>query len=360
MGAGPYWDLTWNVVVGCDPVSTGCDYCFAPPAAWIRKSNPHPAVEAAFRGVARKYEGHRAEWTGRVNELPDRLADPFARRKPRTFYTTLLGDLFHAKVSDFFLAQVFAVIAVTRRHTYLNTTKRHGRMRSLLNDPAFYGMVADAAIEYAGVPGATPWDGAWPLPNLRLAVSVENQATALLRIPALLDTPAAVRWISAEPLLGPIKLWDPEPCDHHRRTCIEAGCWRALDLVVTGGESDSPRAVHPDWVRSLRDQCVQAGVPFWFKQWGGHRPVRVVDAPHLAGGRAIEMPGGGLVAAMIREPGPTGTMRTAVSRPLVPGDRTKRGVMLDRDTFAVKMSTKDAGRELDGRTWDQLPEVPHA
>lgn len=364
---GQYWDHVLNLAVGCDPASSGCDYCFAPPTAWIRKSNPNEAVAAAYDGVARRRNGV-TEWTGKVNELPARLGIPLRRRKPTTYYLTLNGDMFHQGVSDGFLVKTFAMIAATPWHTYLNTTKRHGRMRALLNDTGFRDAVALAVLD---LPQPRPGAMEWPLPNLCLAVSVENQATANLRIPALIETPAAVRWISAEPLLSLIDLTRiPRPNNSQPHLVWDVlgkrygvpGLWKApmsrgLDWVVTGGESGSPRAVHPDHVRALRDQCVHAGVPFWFKQWGEHRPVRVVDAPHLAGGRAIEHPRGGLVAAQIREPGPTGTMRTATWRDLVPGDRTRAGVMLDADTFAVRMGAKAAGRELDGREWNERPKV---
>jgi protein gp37 len=360
---GAYWDEVLNLAVGCDPVSAGCDYCFAPPAAWIRKSNPNEKVADAYAGITKRtHEG--TQWTGRVNELPDRLAIPLRRRKPTTYYLTLMGDMFHKGVSDDHLARTFAMMAVTPRHTYLCTTKRHGRMRSLLNDPGFQNQVTLYAAGEMTTRGAQPWGGVWPLPNLRLAVSVENQATADLRIPALLDTPAAVRWISAEPLLGPIDLSQWLGGQAYPSTAGPYGgvggqmitfAPPMLDWVVTGGESNSPRAVHPDHVRSLRDQCIAAGIPFWFKQWGHYRPVRVVDAPDLAGGRAIEHPRGGLLAAQIHERGKSGTMRNGTWRALQPGDRTRGGVMLDENTFAAKMGAKAAGRELDGRTWDEMP-----
>lgn len=367
---GQYWDHVLNLAVGCDPASSGCDYCFAPPTAWIRKSNPNAAVAAAYDGVARRRNGV-TEWTGKVNELPARLDIPLRRLKPTTYYLTLNGDMFHPGVSDEFLVKTFAMIAVTRRHTYLNTTKRHARMRALLTDTGFRDAVAVAVLD---MPQARPGAMEWPLPNLRLAVSVENQATAELRIPALMETPAAVRWVSAEPLLDmidftrirrPNKSQPDLVWDVLGRRYGVPGRWQAplsvgLDWVVTGGESNSPRAVHPDHMRALRDQCVAAGVPFWLKQWGEYRPVRVFDAPGMTGGRAIEHPHGGTSAVYVREPGPSGTYRNAIIRPMKPGDRVKGGVMLDLDTFAVKMGAKAAGRELDGRTWDQRPEVHSA
>jgi len=368
---GRYWDQVLNLAVGCDPASSGCDYCFAPPTAWIRKSNPNEAVAAAYEGVARRRNG-KTEWTGRVNMLPARLDIPRRRRKPTTYYLTLNGDMFHHGVTDDFLVQTFAMVAVTPQHTYLNTTKRHGRMKALLNDTGFRDAVALAVLD---MPQPRPGAMEWPLPNLRLAVSVENQATANLRIPALLETPAAVRWISAEPLLSMIDLtriarpsrqqphlvWDVVGKRYGVPDRWQAPMSHGLDWVVTGGESNSPRAVHPDWVRVLRDQCVAAGVPFWFKQWGEYRPVPVFDAPGMVGGRAIDHPRGGRSAVFVRERGPSGTFRNETTRPMVPGDRVKGGVMLGLNTFAVRMGAKAAGRELDGREWNELPRaVAHA
>ncbi len=354
---GSYWDKTWNITVGCDPVSSGCDYCFAVPTGRIRSANPNPAVAAAWAGTVTPV-GTRMKWTGVVNEVRARLDDPYRWRKPTTIYLTLVGDMFHAKVSDEFLVQAFARIATTGRHTYLCTTKRHARMRSLLNNPDFRDRVVHAASQLVGVRGAQPWDGRWPLTNLHLAVSIEDQWSAGLRIPSLLDTPAAVRWVSAEPLLKRTSLcWCSRSGQHPflgAEDCPLHGTV-TLDWVVTGGESGSPRAVHPDHVRLLRDQCVDAHVPFWFKQWGDFLPLPVVDRPGMSGGRAVQRCG--WHAAIIREPGPSGTMRNATTRPMRAGDRTKGGIMLDEDTFAVKVGAKAAGRELDGRTWDELPSV---
>lgn len=365
---GSYWDKTWNVVVGCDPVSDGCEYCFAVPTSNIRQANPHPAIKAVFEGTVAYHDGQLG-WTGKVNEIEARLDDPYAWRKDQWIYITLLGDMFHAGVSFDFAAKTFARVATTGRHTYLCTTKRHGRMRALLNDDAFRDRVATYAAELTGRRGAEPWSGQWPLPNLYLAVSVEDQATANLRIPALLETPAAVRWISAEPLLRAIDLtriarpskkqpdlvWDVLG----KRYGVP-GLWQApmsvgLDWVVTGGESNSPRPVHPDHVRQIRDQCVAAGVPMWFKQWGEFKPEHVFDHPGFVGDRMFNHPRGGTASPIIREPGPGGTMRGSTTRLMEPGERTKGVVMLDRDTIAVKVGAKAAGRELDGRTWDQLP-----
>jgi Protein of unknown function (DUF5131) len=200
-------------------------------------------------------------------------------------------------------------------------------------------------------------------------ITVQIKTAAELRIPALLESQAAVRWVSVEPLLDLVDLTrirggtrqQPDlVSDVLGRRVGVAGRWTmrlaaGLEWVVTGGESGSPRAVHPDHVLALRDQCVAAGVPFWFKQWGEFRPARIVDRPGMVGDRGFAHPQGGWSAPVIREPGPSGTMRTAVTRLLEPGERTVGTVLLDRDTIAVKMGAKAAGRELDGRTWDELP-----
>lgn len=359
---GDYWDKTWNVVVGCDRVSAGCDLCFAIKSGRIRSANPNPAVAAAWDGTVTP-AGRKMDWTGRVNEVDKRLDNPYGWRNPVRIYTTLVGDLFHAKVSLRFLVDTLARIATTGRHTYLNTTKRHGIMRSRMNDPELPQLVADRVIQLAGQRGVQQWDGVWPLTNLHLAVSVEDQSTARLRIPALLETPAAVRWISAEPLLRKVVLCTcretpgqhpflgAESCPLHGRV--------TLDWVVTGGESGSHRPSHTDWFRSLRDECVDAGTPFWFKQHGDYLNAEVFDAPGMAFGRAYRHPRGGLASPGINFPGPSGTMRNGTSRELRPGERTKGTVLLDENTIAVKVGAKAAGRDLDGRTWDQLPAVCH-
>jgi len=287
-------DATWNPVVGCTKVSAGCDNCYAIRTARRMTANPNPKVSAAYAGTE---DG--GEWTGRVNLLHSRLNQPLKWRNPRRIFVNAQSDLFHKDVPDDFIARVFAVMALAPQHTFQVLTKRHGRMRSLLRSSDFRSAVEDAikGMVSAHQPKHV-WYAAWPLPNVLVGVSVEDQATADLRIPALLDTPAAVRWISCEPLLGPVDLsdfvdrWhegDGDACDwgrcdraavavrrdftHEdpRYVCMLPVCerHRGLDWVVVGGESGpGARPMHPEWVRSLRNQCASTGVAFHFKQAG--------------------------------------------------------------------------------------------
>lgn len=288
-------DATWNVVIGCDKVSPGCDHCYAIRTAHRFQEHPNPAVVAAYAGTEQG-----GDWTGRVNLVESRLDLPLRWKRPRRIFVNAQSDLFHDQVPDEFIARVWAVMALAPQHTFQVLTKRHGRMRSLLSSEEFR-LAVQRRIPHAG---ASPYVAAywktWPLPNVWLGVSVEDQKRADLRIPALLDTPAAVRWISAEPLLGPVDIMNG----------LGDSWLTEIDWIVAGGESGpGARPMHPDWARSLRDQCEVAGVPFLFKQWGSHRPSAV----------------GSIV-------------RGGVRFPMVPASKTA------------------AGRELDGRTWDQYPQ----
>lgn len=278
-------DATWNPVTGCTKVSPGCDNCYAETFA------------ERWRGTT----GHYFEHGFDVIQRPGKLALPLTWRRPRRVFVNSMSDLFHDAVPDSFIAEVFAVMAKTPRHTYQLLTKRHGRMRALLNRASFRDNLAAVAP-------------LWPLPNVWLGVSVENQQWARIRIPALLDTPAEVRWISAEPLLGPINL------DLASELAMVDG---GLDWIVTGGESGpGARPMHPDWARSLRDQCANASKPFFFKQWGAWAPT------------------GELGIGLFRDP------ECLIGDPV--DDRGHRVIMR-------RTSKKTNGRELDGRTWDEYP-----
>lgn len=301
-------DATWNPVTGCTEVSPGCDRCYAKTFAERWRGTP----------------GHYFERGFDVQLRPDKLDLPLRWRRPRRIFVNSMSDLFHDQVPDDYIARVFAVMSYAHRHTFQVLTKRHARMRSLLSSERFVDLFD---IEFCKLPN---WverypdpdsaghlvDG--PLPNVWLGVSTENQQWADIRIPALLDTPAAVRFISAEPLLGPI---DFRRVPGFNRIGLDLSNW----WVIVGGESGpGARPMHPDWARSLRDQCVSAGVPFLFKQWGEWAPGDHRN-PQLDGQVSIGYRPG------CSDPYPLGWVR--------------------------RVGKKAAGRELDGRTWDQYPEA---
>ncbi|MFJ3021447.1 DUF5131 family protein [Streptomyces tendae] len=263
-------DRTWNPVTGCTKVSPGCDNCYA-------------------ETIAHRFAGSKAFPNGfDVTQHDARISQPLRWKKPARVFVNSMSDLFHADVPAEFIARVFAVMALTPQHTYQVLTKRPGRMRSLLSNREFLALVDDHREQLQ--PGCG--DFAWPLLNVWLGVSVENQKWADIRIPALLETPAAVRFLSCEPLLGPIDLKQAVRTMGSERghgltaSFVHAGgCCRkfhGIDWVIVGGESGpKARAMHPEWARSLRDQCASADVPFFFKQWGEWGPapfiVRVCD-----------------------------------------------------------------------------------
>jgi len=272
-------DATWNPVVGCTKVSAGCDNCYAIRTAHRMAANPNPLVSQAYAGTEAG-----GEWTGKVNLLSDRLDQPLKWRRPRRIFVNAQSDLFHEAVPDDFITRVWAVMTLAPQHVFQILTKRHARMRSLLSAPRFQDDVWRAATVLMGERGIDKGRHfAWPLPNVWLGVSVEDQRWADIRIPALLDTPAAVRFLSCEPLLGPMDLQMavPRPCTcgpgqtfligetRAHKTGCPALRWPFPDWVVVGGESGpNARPMHPTWARSLRDQCASTGVAFHFKQAG--------------------------------------------------------------------------------------------
>lgn len=345
-------DTTWNPTTGCDRVSPGCDHCYALTMAKRLKG----------MGSAKYQRDGDPRTSGPgfgVTEHATALDAPLSWRKPRKVFVNSMSDLFHNEVSDEFIARVFAVMAATPQHTYQILTKRHGRMRSFLRDTCRCGSGhADGVhlrskMEWAAtphsptyVPGLTSGQyhrAAWPLPNVWLGVSVEDQQRADLRIPALLDTPAAVRFLSCEPLLGPVDLdrwmWDPvsssDPQFSKRVPRSISPSRIGPDWVIVGGESGpGARPMHRDWARQLRDQCVEAGVPFHFKQFGEFTSVAGADDPWF---REV----------------PTYWMATD-------GRVTDEATALADGGSWVGMhrvGKKAAGRELDGQTWDEYPAV---
>lgn len=277
-------DSTWSPVTGCTKVSEGCDHCYA-------------------ETIAHRFAGTKAYPNGfDVTLRPERLDQPLRWKRPRKVFVNSMSDLFHKDVPDDYIARVFAVMALAPQHTFQVLTKRPGRMRSLLSSEQFESAV------FLATEGRFEGCFPWPLPNVWLGTSVENQKWADVRIPLLLDTPAAIRFLSCEPLLGPIDLfaWN-----------IDRGM--RVDWVIVGGESGPhARPMHPDWARQLRDDCLTAGIPFHFKQWGEW--VTEDQAPEDI---------------------------------ILPGLSTY--LLGDDEPDFYKVGKKAAGREIDGQTWDEYP-----
>ena len=255
-------DATWNPVTGCSVVSPGCSNCYA-----MRLAGSRLAAHPSRAGLTVPSRAGPV-WTGQVRLNTQWLAEPLRWRRPRRIFVCAHGDLFHQAVPDGWIDQVFAAMALAPRHAFQLLTKRPERMRDYLAGlPDALGRLAVTLVPHPAFPDAPrPLSSLLdlsvftrPLPNVWAGVSVETAGWAAERLPHLRDTPAALRWVSAEPLLGPVDL---------RPWLIGPG---RLDWVVAGGESGrGARPMHPDWVRALRDQCADAGVPFLFKQWGAH------------------------------------------------------------------------------------------
>lgn len=292
-------EATWNAVTGCTKVSDGCKHCYVE-RDWHRLAN-NPRTVYFGRGFTD------------VRCHPERLEQPLRWTRPRRIFVNSVSDLFHPDVPDAFLDQLFAVMALCPHHTFQVLTKRPARMRDYFStgeDRVRRICAAGEQFVKAGKVREEEGEVA-PLgfmdmvatrPNVWLGVTVENQAAADERIPILLQVPAAVRWISAEPLLGPVDLsgaYLATRCGGQYPFKGLAGEYRTklidpLGWVVAGGESGpKARPSHPDWFRALRDQCHAADKPFNMKQWGEWgSPEQLPATTVMVDARSHVFPGG--------------------------------------------------------------------
>lgn len=261
-------DATWNPIAGCSLVSPGCKRCYAMRVA----ARMERLGQARYAGLTLDTDAGPV-WNGTVRLVEQALALPLQWRRPRHIFVNSMSDLFHEGVPDDVIDSVFAVMALAPRHTFQVLTKRADRMRRYISQPVQRGA---AGYEHVERP--------WPLPNVWLGVSVEDQPRADERVHELRLTPAAIRFISAEPLLGPIDLTRINDVstvatdalrgirvqpNRHGEPIDDDQPMGRIDWVIAGGESGpGARPMHPDWARSLRDQCQAAGVAFHFKQHG--------------------------------------------------------------------------------------------
>ncbi|MGY6246243.1 phage Gp37/Gp68 family protein [Bosea thiooxidans] len=299
-------DATWNPITGCSIVSPGCTNCYAMKLAGTRLAH-HPSRA----GLTRETKAGPV-WNGTVRFNEEWLTQPLAWKRPRMVFVCAHGDLFAEQVPDAWINQVLAIMALCPQHTFQILTKRPDRMRLYMEGALpFVWHEAIKAGDKHGARDGNYWGAAhaqdrrsWPLPNIWLGISAEDQARANDRVPELLATPAAIRFVSAEPLIGPINfmsnlggtLWmgGQRGCDsahqhsgragevihgvlHHRDPRLmhhhhDDRCKRGLDWIIVGGEN-GPRPMQAEWAQSIRDQCAAARTAFFFKQWGSHIPA---------------------------------------------------------------------------------------
>jgi len=267
-------DRTWNPTRGCTMVSPGCSQCYA-----MRQAHRFNGSGQPYEGLTRMTE-HGPVWTGDVRLVPEALLEPLRWRKPARIFVNSMSDLFYESVPDEFIDRVFAVMALTPRHTYQLLTKRPEWMREYLSNLNYrkeqVGVEAELMSGFDRYATDSPANCAWPLPNVHLGVSVENRATAEERIPILLETPAALRFLSVEPLLEGVDIsWYLKP-----RSCrpdplsptfaiVKEVATPAIDWVIVGGESGpNARPCNIDWIRWIVGECRTAGVPVFVKQLG--------------------------------------------------------------------------------------------
>lgn len=336
-------DAVWNPVTGCSKLSEGCRNCYA---------------ERMSKRLAGRC-GYPKDDPFNVTLHPEKIIEPLKWEKPRRIFVNSMSDLFHDGVPDDWILAIFVAMGLTyentkemkevspghkvamhkAKHTFMILTKRPERMKNFINrltsnepDEEWDEKAHYFATQIAGANGAIAPSNAiitfclWlkdGMPGLWLGISVENQAAADERIPLLIETPAETHFISIEPLLGSIDLKlndrhnDPSDCPTWHDWC---NC--SPDWVIVGGES-GPRArpTHPDWVRSLRNQCQAANVPFFFKQWGEWLP----------NAQEFNCNPGGV-------------------------DFEQRHELVG-DVAMCRVGKKKAGRILDGRTWDEMPRI---
>ena len=299
MSTGISWtDETWNVLAGCTPVSEGCRFCYAAGTALAPRLTRHPTerVRRKYEGVSRRAGDGRAVFTGVVNADLTLLGKPLGWTKPRRVFVNSMSDLWHSAVSPGLIAAHFAVMAAADTHLFQVLTKRPERQRRGLEWDGIQDAIRDAAArmlehdapEEFGLeeearrrklaPIAVHGPPSWPLPNVVLGTSAEDQEAANRRVPHLVATPAALRFISMEPLLGPIDLercgameMDPDA------TVLATGGgiqWRGVvDQLAIGGESnqtqpDRARPMELEWVRDILEQARAAGILCHVKQLG--------------------------------------------------------------------------------------------
>jgi protein gp37 len=376
-------EATWNPVTGCDKVSAGCLHCYAETMAKRLQAMGQANYSAGFK----------------VRTHEPMLRVPIQWTRPRTIFVNSMSDLFHPAVPFAFIDRVYAIMAMCGRHTFQVLTKRPERAVEYYatfdadcntvsgSDGGFrLGCAAGELLDGAWIHGpgkpyrkmieqficdthdlddededyeAQPVP--WPLPNVWVGTSIENQPMAERRMPELVKIPAAVRFVSFEPLLGPVDVspWLYKELDTESRNYLYDGTGGHPDLypqavekasrtnvlqwAIVGGESGhGARPMHPAWARSLRDQMTRAEIPFWFKQWGEWAPASDIDQSQF-----FDSP---------PESDPERTMPCKVPQMVLQSDGRDIGFQFPHGAMTMYCCGKHrAGRLLDGREWKELP-----
>lgn len=336
-------EYSWNPIRGCSRITDGCRNCYAEDQAAriirMDRGRGVPEGQGSYDGLLAK----GGQWNGQIKVVPELLDQPLRWTKPRFIFVNSMSDLFHENVAEETIQRIFAVMAAAPQHTFQVLTKRADRMCQVLRTKdARWVAEGQMLLTQEGVLKPDTYQVKWPLPNVWLGVSVENQAAANERVPKLLETPAAVRWLSMEPLLGPVDLEKIQEPSGDVFSALYG--WHAtgsfervngIDWVVVGGES-GPRArpMHRQWVRDLRDQCASTGVPFLFKQWGEWTP-----------GENVERQTGVVeTACLINGDWQFGTV-----------DLSGDGGHADDEPDLYRIGKHAAGRRLDGEQHDGYP-----
>ena len=342
-GGGSVERVGWD----CERVSEGCRNCYAERINWRLGTQLDFKPGNLFRQERVGYANGEAKLF--LDEKM--LLAPLSWRRPRRIFVCSMTDLFGAFVPDEMIDRVLAVIIRASWHSFQVLTKRSARMRAYFAELERLWREDPQAVcaRFGWVAG---WLPDFPIKNLWLGVSAEDQRRAAERIPDLLATPAVVRFVSAEPLLGPIDFRAIDISGDEEILPLGAGWLNRLDevggaeharlnWVIVGGESGpEARPMHPEWARSIRDQCAAADVPFFFKQWGDWAPGECASRS------------------------PTRTEQVAwwdfdrwFASALTPRESAEMHVDEEPDVF--RLDKKVAGRLLDGRTWDEMPGVRH-
>jgi len=351
---------TWNPIVGCKEKSEGCKHCFAKKMAFRLMHMPHTSYYQHVLADNGETDPEKfkniPEWNGETHFVKSALDKPMKWKSPRMIFTVDMGDLFHEQNSFDWIDQVFTVMACNPQHIFIVLTKRPKNMLKWFTYKdirwAGEGMQGSERLRYYC------WhnygkqiefkDWHWPLQNVWLGITAENQEQANKRIPILLQIPAAKNFVSIEPMLGPVFLgqislpdtkglgWQGKIGGYTYLNCLTGEEFSLLvgnqtnyklDWVICGGKSGhKARPMHPDWARSLRDQCKAAGVPFFFKQWGEWMDFQEA---------------------------------TSLDNTIIPGQRIVSAKM-DRfpdKTEVIKVGRKYTGNLLDGQQHHEWPKI---